>query len=81
MGVTQLKIKFTVFMYSIYAFPYFDFNFEYVGFYINWIIVIRTVLVPEALRVIFVSNMLAFGLLLTVTVVVRHLSYPLPSGD
>jgi len=38
-------------------------------------------LVLEALGIIFVSNILAFDLLLTVTVVVRHLSYPLLSGD
>ena len=54
MGVTRLKVKFTPFIYSIYSFPYFHFNFEYVGFHVNWIIVIRTVLVLEAVRIIFV---------------------------
>ena len=75
MGVTQLKMKFARFIYSIYVIPYFHLNFEYVDFYINWLIVIRTVLVPEALRIILVSNMSAFDLLLSATVVVRHLSY------
>ena len=55
MGVTQLKVKCTPFIYSIYTFPYFHFNFEYVGFYVMWVNVIRTVSVPEALRIKYVS--------------------------
>jgi len=39
------------------------------------------VLAFEALRIILLSSMLAFDLLLTASGVLLHLSYPLLSGD